>query len=75
MKNFKPLLSEEERTRLQEEKSQYRHQCSCGTITYILPFEKKIKKICRSCGKAVYATPQDEFRDKLRIANLKLTRG
>lgn len=39
------------------------YKCKCGHSLVIYP--KENKKLCRWCGKYVYKSKQDEFKDKL----------
>ena len=52
--------------KLEKVRQQYRYKCACGWYTTIYPFEKNGKKICRNCGHYVYASKQEEFKDKLK---------
>lgn len=42
--------------------SLHRVKCKCG---HTLCFVSNNKKICRHCGRVVYATKKREFKDKL----------
>ena len=46
-----------------EELEKLKRKCSCGHSVYIL---KGSKKICSWCGHYVYASPLEQFKDKLK---------
>ena len=51
--------------KIMKERNQFKVYCSCGHSMVIFPFEKKNKKVCRYCGKYVYISKQEEFKERL----------
>lgn len=65
-KDLKKSVEDEEK--LEDMRRKYRHECKCGWLTVIYPFEKTDKKICKNCGRYVYINKESEFKDKLKGA-------
>lgn len=67
MKKFKREFKNfNEIERLKEVAQEHTHKCKCGHSVVIYPFEKKQSKICRWCGKLVFADKKEEFKHKLQ---------
>lgn len=48
---------------LEGEKRKFKVQCKCSCRVSFYPFENKIKKTCRWCGRTVYNNKHEEFKD------------
>ena len=55
-----------EEQKLLNEKYKYQFTCKCGHKVFILPFEKRQKKVCTWCGRNVYTSPEEEKKDRFK---------
>ena len=65
MKYIRNYQTNEEYEKLNNATKEYKHKCSCGHTIVIYPFEKKVSKVCRYCGKLVFVNEKEEFKHKL----------
>ena len=68
------ILNADETQRLVSTKLAYRRYCNCGCSVYIFPFENRTRKLCKNCGKYIYISPEEEFKDKLITAIRKVSK-
>ena len=58
----------QEDNKIMHELFRYKRQCKCGHVMFYHNNIKKDKIICRYCGKYIYRTDLDEFKDKINNA-------